>query len=121
MVEAKKIDYGDKYYHIRFRDPGRFIGCRIPEWASVIADSILPGAQVVTCFDRKGRWKVQSVQIPIDVSESKAIDAAEKIQDKIDREKEYAPLYKQQRIGQMIALGIHSEDIEEYEDMMELV
>jgi len=64
MPTKTGVDIGEKYYHVRIRQPSRFSIIRIPKWAKKVANSVSKGAQVKMGKVKKSKeWKVQSVMI----------------------------------------------------------
>lgn len=63
MVSIKKVtDEGD-YFHVRYRQPGRFDRIRTPAWASRVANSVSKNAKVRMGETSADNWFIQSVLI----------------------------------------------------------
>ena len=73
------------FYHVRYRDPGRFEEIRTPAYATTIAESVSKGSRVrMGRLPESGNWKVQSVLVRTGVGETKARELAERIIEKIE-------------------------------------
>jgi len=82
---GQAIERGRDFYHLRYRDPDQFVQIRTPDWAEHVADSIAPGSLVRTGELPSGEWRVQNVMIPLNYSETKVRDLADRIVAKIER------------------------------------
>jgi len=78
-----KVDY----HHVTFEAKRKYVTCRVPEWASHAADSVLPGSKVTTCKDTSGNWHITKVMVPVTVSLFEASRAANKIKKLLDGKK----------------------------------
>ena len=69
------------------KQPGRFITCRVPEWATRVSTSISKGSKVTMCKNAKGEWKVQSVLVKKGAGKTKrdALRLGIKIRNKIEK------------------------------------
>lgn len=61
MVKIKKVTKEGDFFHVRFRQPGRFDTIRTPDWAANVARSVSKGAEVRMGRTSAGNWFVQSV------------------------------------------------------------
>jgi len=80
------VDEGDRYHHIRFRDPDDFEEIRTPDWADHASDSVSEGSEV-RMGQKKGseNWKVQAVLIKKQAGDQdEAVELAEQIVEKIN-------------------------------------
>ncbi|MDS0260855.1 hypothetical protein NDI56_15730 [Haloarcula sp. S1CR25-12] len=81
---AQKVEQGDEYVHVRFRDPDAFETIRTPDWAAHAAQDIAPGAEVRTGkLKGSGEWHTESVLIPTPVDRQTAVQLANRIVRKI--------------------------------------
>lgn len=63
MPTIKKTTKEGDFFHVRFRQPGRFTQVRTPGWAARVAQSVSSGAKVRMGRTSAGNWLVQSVLI----------------------------------------------------------
>lgn len=83
--DIQRVDEGDEYIHVRFRDPDEFDEIRTPDWAREVAESISTGAEVRTGRKRgSDEWTIESVLIKKNVGTEKAKEQARKIFEKIE-------------------------------------
>jgi len=82
-----KVTAKNKFFHVRFRSPGRYTTCRVPSWASRVASTVSRGAKTRQCRTRRGEWETQSVMIPRrpGVTKAAARRLARKIVKKIEK------------------------------------
>lgn len=59
-----KVEVTDRYYHVRIRNPDKFVIIRVPKWAARVASSVCDGAKVKMGKTKRGKWYIQSVMIP---------------------------------------------------------
>lgn len=89
MVSRKlpKVDETPTFFRVRMRQPGRFVTCRVPEWAMKVSESVSKGSKVTMCRNAKGEWKVQSVLIKKGFGKTKrdAKSLGIKIRNKIEK------------------------------------
>lgn len=57
------IDTSKRFFRIRQESPKHFTQFRLPQFASNIADAVVPGAKVITGKSRDGEWRAQSILI----------------------------------------------------------
>lgn len=86
QVKIKKTVEEGEFWHVRFRQPGRFDMIRTPAWAADVAESTSKGARVRMGRTEAGNWLVQSVLLrPAGVDgKSHAEKLAREIQREID-------------------------------------
>lgn len=61
--KVKKVTKEGDFYHVRYRQPGRFSKIRTPDWASNVADSVSKGAEVRMGMTSAGNWYPQGILI----------------------------------------------------------
>lgn len=86
MVSIKKTTKEGDFFHVRFRQPGRFDRIRTPDWAARVARSESKGAEVRMGRTDAANWFVQSVLVKTGAGKTHA-DArrlARRIQKEID-------------------------------------
>jgi len=100
-IEPKAVYAGERFLIVDFRAPAQFEQIRTPDWAQRVADSSAPGTLVRMGMTKAGNWMVQSVLVPVELTDDPAEAAmvANAIQDRIEREGEYLPIYKQTVTG----------------------
>lgn len=95
-VKAKDVDLMKNYWRVIFRPKEEFIEFRTPDWAAHMADFHAPGTEVVMGLTKAGNWFVQSILVPeATYTKGEAVHISEFIQDKLESEGAFAPLYKQ--------------------------
>lgn len=81
---VQKVEQGDEYVHVRFRNPEDFATIRTPDWAAHAAQDIAPGAEVRTGkLKGSGEWQTESVLIPAPVDGQTAARLATRIVQRI--------------------------------------
>jgi hypothetical protein len=81
---VQKVERGDEYVHVRFRNPDDFDTIRTPDWAAHAAQDIAPGAEVRTGkLNGSGEWHTESALIPTPVDQQTAARLATQIVEKI--------------------------------------
>jgi hypothetical protein len=87
QLTVKTVERGDRYYHVRFRDPETFAEIRTPARANRTARSVAPESKVRMGRNDDDEWLVQSVLVPIDAVEDdddasrKALQIVTKVSD----------------------------------------
>jgi hypothetical protein len=99
-IVATKADPTRNFYRVRFRNPKRFRDGRYttPKWASRAAETIgtryygVSGCKITMAKPKDGSWMIQSILVPKaeSVDERRALTIANHIQDRIEREGEWA-------------------------------
>lgn len=80
----RKVEEGDRYLHVQFRDPDAFETIRTPDWAAHAARDVAPGAEVRTGKLRgTDEWHTESVLIPKPTGARTAVRQATRIVEKI--------------------------------------